>query len=56
MNRRERLMASLQGKPVDRPPVCFYEITGYIGDQNSSGPDPFNIYSHPSWRPLLDLP
>ncbi len=55
MNRRERLMASLQGKPVDRPPVCFYEITGYIGDQNSSGPDPFNIYSHPSWRPLLDL-
>ena len=55
MNRRERLMATLRGEPVDRPAVCFYEITGYVGDQDPSDPDPFNIYSHPSWRPLLEL-
>lgn len=53
MNRRERLMATLQGKPVDRPPVCFYEINGI--DQKGDNPDPFNIYSHPSWHPLLEL-
>lgn len=55
MNRRERLLATLQGKPVDRTPVCFYEITGYGKDQDPANPDPFNIYSHPSWRPLLEL-
>jgi hypothetical protein len=55
MNRRERLMATLRGEPVDRPPVCFYEITGYRGDQDPADPDPFNIYSHPSWKPLLEL-
>lgn len=53
MNRRERLMATLRGEPVDRPAVCFYEINGY--DQRPADPDPFNIYSHPSWKPLLDL-
>lgn len=46
-------MATLQGKPVDRPAVCFYEINGY--DENPNDPDPFNIFSHPSWKPLLDL-
>ena len=55
MTRRERLMATLRGEPVDRPAVCFYEITGYVGDQNPADADPFNIYSHPSWQPLLDL-
>ena len=52
MNRRERLMASLQGRPVDRPPVSFYEIDG---SQDTASRDPFNIYSHPSWKPLIEL-
>lgn len=52
MTRRERLMASLRGEPVDRSPVNFYEITGM---QNMENPDPFNIYSHPSWKPLIEL-
>lgn len=53
MTRRERLISSLQGKPVDRPAVCFYEINGY--DEHPEDPDPFNIFSHPSWKPLIDL-
>lgn len=53
MNRRERLMASLRGKPVDRPALSFYELNGL--DENPDDNDPFNIYSHPSWRPLIDL-
>jgi hypothetical protein len=53
MTRRERLMATLQGKPVDRPAVSFYELNGL--DENPDDPDPFNIFSHPSWRPLLEL-
>jgi uroporphyrinogen-III decarboxylase len=53
MNRKERLYRTLQGKNVDRPPFCFYEINGY--DQNPDDPDPFNIYRDPSWYPLLEL-
>ncbi len=53
MTRRERLMATLRGEPVDRPPVCFYEIGGQAVDPTD--PDPFNIYNDPSWKPLLDL-
>jgi uroporphyrinogen-III decarboxylase len=53
MTRRERLMNTLEGRPVDRPAVCFYEINGL--DQDPAGPPPFNIYSDPSWKPLLDL-
>lgn len=53
MTRRERLMASLEGRTVDRPPVCFYEINGL--DEDPADPDPFNIYSDPSWKPLLVL-
>jgi len=53
MTRRQRLMASIEGRPVDRPPVCFYEINGL--DENPADDDPFNIYSDPSWRPLIDL-
>ncbi len=52
MTRRARLLASLKGEPVDRPPVNFYEIDG---SQDPDDPDPFCIYSHPSWRPLLEL-
>jgi len=52
MTRRERLMAILRGEPVDRPAVSFYEIDG---SQNMENPDPFNIYNHPSWKPLIEL-
>ena len=54
MNRRERLMATLNGKPVDRPAVSFYELNGV--DERPEDSDPFNIFSHPSWLPLIDLP
>lgn len=53
MTRRERLMATLNGKPVDRPPVSFYELNGV--DENTCDNDPFNIYSHPSWCALIQL-
>ncbi len=53
MNRRERLMATLRGQSVDRPPVCFYEINGL--DENADDSNQFNIYSDPSWKPLIDL-
>lgn len=53
MNRRERLMATLRGQPVDRPAVNFYEIGGF--EINPSDPDKFNVYNDPSWQPLLQL-
>jgi hypothetical protein len=53
MNRHERLMRSIQGETVDRPPVSFYEINGL--DENPEDGSPFNIYNHPSWRPLIEL-
>ena len=46
-------MATLCGKPVDRPAVNFYEIGGFRIDP--SDPDEFNIYNDPSWQPLLRL-
>jgi len=53
VTRRERLMATLRGQPVDRPAVNFYEIGGFA--VNPSDPDPFNVYNDPSWQPLLQL-
>ncbi len=53
VSRRERLMATLRGKPVDRPAVNFYEVGGFKVDP--SDPDEFNIYNDPSWQPLLRL-
>jgi hypothetical protein len=53
MTRRERLMATLRGEPVDRPAVSFYEIGGWIFD--TADPDPFNIYNAPDWGPLIQL-
>jgi len=53
MTRRDRLMATLRGDPVDRPAVSFYEIGGFEIDP--SDPDPFNVYRDPSWQPLLRL-
>jgi uroporphyrinogen-III decarboxylase len=52
MTRKERLERTLRGLPVDRPPVSFYEIDGI---QDETDPDPFNIYSSPDWKPVLDL-
>jgi len=53
MTRRERLLATLAGRSVDRPAVCFYEIGGFRVDPDD--PDEFNIYNSPSWAPLLEL-
>lgn len=53
MTRKERLMATLRGESVDRPPVSFYEINGLTEDENSQ--DPFNVFSDPSWKQLLQL-
>lgn len=53
MTRKERLMRTFAGKTVDRPAVCFYEIDGFRQDPKDT--DPFNIYSDPSWHPLLAL-
>ena len=53
MNRHTRLMATLRGEPVDRPAVCFYELNGL--DERPEDDDPFNIYAHPSWAPLIEL-
>lgn len=53
LSRRERLMATLRGEPVDRPAVSFYEIGGFKVDPED--PDPYNIYNAPDWRPLLQL-
>jgi hypothetical protein len=38
---------------VDRPPVNFHELNAI--DQDPNDPDPYNIYSNPSWRAVLDL-
>ncbi len=54
MTRRERLMATLKGKAVDRPAVSFYELNGLDHNPPHSS-DPFFVYSHPSWQPLLEL-
>lgn len=53
MTRRERLMRTLRGEPVDRPAVNFYEIGGFKIDPRD--PDGFNIYNDSSWQPLLEL-
>jgi len=53
MIRRERLMATLRGEPVDRPAVSFYEIGGFTIDPADA--DLYNIYNSPSWQPLLKL-
>jgi len=53
MNRRQRLMATLNGEAVDRPAVSFYELNGLDEDYND--PDEFNIYTDPSWRELIEL-
>ena len=53
MKRRERVMAMLRGEAVDRPAVSFYEINGL--DEDPGDRSRFNIYSDPSWVPLIEL-
>ena len=53
MTRHERLMATLKGEPVDRPPVSFYEIGGFLVNPHDA--DEYNVYNSPSWQPLLEL-
>ncbi len=53
ISRRERLMATLRGEPVDRPAVNFYELGGFAIDPDDPGE--LNVYNDPSWRPLLQL-
>ena len=52
MTRRDRLMATLKGAPVDRPAVSFYEIGGWDISPND---DEFCVWNDPSWRPLERL-
>jgi len=53
MPRRERLMATLHGEPVDRPAVSFYEIGGWRMELNPD--DEFAVWNDQSWRPLVQL-
>ncbi len=53
MTRRTRLHRTLEGKSVDRPAVSFYELNGL--DEDPGQDDPFNIFTHPSWLPLIEL-
>ena len=39
LTRRERLMLTLRGQPVDRPAVNFYEIGGFKVDPDDPDPD-----------------
>ena len=53
MTRRERLLATLRGKPVDRPAVNFYKISS--GRITPDETDKYNIYTDPTWRSLISL-
>lgn len=53
MTRRERLMTTLRGEPVDRPPVSFYEIGGWKMEPDPN--DEFAVWNDPSWRPMVEL-
>ena len=53
MTSKERLLATMQGRPIDRPAVNFYEIGGIVAD--TGDPDPYNIYNSPDWKPLIEL-
>jgi hypothetical protein len=53
MTRYDRLWKIFRGEAVDRPAVCFNEINSV--DENPDDASPLNIYSHPSWQPLIEL-
>ncbi len=52
MTRRQRLLATLRGEPVDRPAVSFYEIGGW---RMGADGDDFTVWNDPSWRPLVAM-
>ena len=52
MTRRERLIATLKGRPVDRPAVSFYEIGGREMEPDE---DEFTVWNDASWRPLVKM-
>jgi uroporphyrinogen-III decarboxylase len=52
MRRRERLLATLRGQPVDRPAVSFYEVGGWRMDPDG---DELTVWNDPSWRPLVEM-
>lgn len=52
MTRKERLIATLKGRPVDRHPVSFYEIGGWRMEEDG---DEFNVWNDASWRPLVKM-
>jgi hypothetical protein len=43
MNRKDRLIATLNGQPVDRPSISFYGLKGL--DEHLHDPDLFNIFN-----------
>ncbi|MCL2546071.1 MAG: hypothetical protein FWE06_02595 [Oscillospiraceae bacterium] len=53
MTRKQRLHATLARQAVDCPAVNFYELNGL--DENPNDTNPYNIYNHPSWLPLIEL-
>ena len=53
MTNTQRILDTLRGLPVDRPPVNFYEIGGFNVDP--ADPSPYNVYNSPDWQPLLQL-
>lgn len=53
MKRKERLLNTLLGKEVDRPPVSLYEIDRIHFEKDNESP--YNVYSDPSWQPLLEM-
>ena len=57
MTRRERLMATLRGEPVDRPPVSFYELGGFQIDPADA--DPYGCALSPltlrNYQTMLEL-
>ncbi|MBR4748078.1 MAG: hypothetical protein IK083_00700 [Abditibacteriota bacterium] len=53
MTNTHRILNTLRGLPVDRPPVNFYEIGGFNVDPGD--PSPYNVYNSPDWQPLLQL-
>ncbi len=52
MTRRERLLATLRGRVVDRPAVSFYEVGGWKMDVSD---DEFTVWNDLSWRPLVNM-
>ena len=66
MNRRQRLMATMRGEPVDRPAVNFYEVGGFKvdpGDPDLIGQVELSYqrraaapgyYEEPAWNAVLE--